>query len=142
MRGIGCQQIKYAYENQDKVDYDLWTACLTVASKCVDSETAIHTISEKAPTYDREATILKAASFGGVHPCTSFENANPDGCEGCIKRGQITNPLYFGRRLRTIPIVPVVIDNGIEDGQEVEEKLIVEAGSTELILDEIGRAHV
>ena len=99
MRGIGCQQIKYAYENQDKVDYDLWTACLTVASKCVDSETAIHTISEKAPTYDREATILKAASFGGVHPCTSFENANPEGCEGCIKRGQITNPLYFGRRL-------------------------------------------
>ena len=136
IRGIGCQQIKYAYENQDKVDYDLWTACLTVASRCVDSETAIHTISEKAPNYNREDTILKASTFGGIHPCTSFENSNPDGCEGCIKRGQITNPLYFGRRLRTIPIVPAVISTEVEDGQEVEEKLVVEVGSTEVMLDD------
>lgn len=136
VRGIGCQQIKYAYENQDKVDYDLWTACLTVASRCVDAETAIHTMSEKAPSYDRQATILKAATFGGVHPCTSFENANPDGCEGCIKRGAISNPLYFGRRLRTIPIMPAVIESQVEDGQEVEEKLVVEVGSTEIMLDD------
>ena len=108
MRGIGCNQIKFIMEHPDKVDYDLWTAGLTVAARCIDSETAIHTISEKGPTYSREDTILKASTFGGIHPCTSFENANPGGCEGCIKRGRITNPLAFARVLKEIPIIPVV----------------------------------
>ena len=111
MRGIGCNQIKFMMEHPDQVSYDLWTAGLTVASRCIDSETAIHTISEKGPTYNREATILKAATFGGVHPCTSFENANPEGCEGCIKRGRITNPLAFARVLKEIPIIPITNDN-------------------------------
>ena len=108
MRGVGCNQIKFMMEQPDKVSYDLWTAGLTVAARCVDSETAIHTISENGPTYNREATILKAATFGGVHPCTSFENANPGGCEGCVKKGVITNPLTFARKLRDTPIIPIV----------------------------------
>ena len=107
MKDVGCNQIKYMMEHPDKVSYDLWTAGLTVASRCTDSETAIHTISEKGPTYNREATILKAATFGGVHPCTSFENANPEGCQGCHKKGLITNPLIFARKLREVSIAPV-----------------------------------
>ena len=107
MKDVGCNQIKYMMEHPDKVSYDLWTAGLTVASRCTDSETAIHTISEKGPTYNREATILKAATFGGVHPCTSFENANPEGCQGCHKKGLITNPLIFARKLREVSITSV-----------------------------------
>ena len=116
MRGIGCNQIKFIMEHPDKVDYDLWTAGLTVAARCIDSETAIHTISEKGPTYSREDTILKASTFGGIHPCTSFENANPGGCEGCIKRGRITNPLAFARVLKEIPIIPITSDNNEPTG--------------------------
>jgi len=108
MRGVGCNQIKFMMEQPDKVTYDLWTAGLTVAARCIDSETAIHTISEKGPTYSREATILKAASFGGIHPCSSFENSNPGGCDGCIKKGFTSNPLIFARRLRETPIIPIV----------------------------------
>ena len=107
LKGVGCNQIKHLYENPDDVSYDLWTAGLTVASRCIDAETAIHTISEKAKNYNREATILKAATFGGVHPCSAFENANPQGCDGCPKKGAITNPLIFARKLRETPIVPV-----------------------------------
>ena len=118
MRGVGCNQIKFMMEHPDQVSYDLWTAGLTVASRCVDSDTAIHTISEKGPTYNREATILKAATFGGVHPCSSFENANPEGCEGCIKRGVISNPLAFARVLKEIPIVPYVETPVVEQASE------------------------
>ena len=125
MKGVGCNQIKFMMEQPDQVSYDLWTAGLTVASRCVDAETAIHTLSEKGPTYDREATILKAASFSGVHPCTAFENANPDGCEGCIKRGKITNPLGFAKKLRDgqsiIPIVATEPDRQEEPQEEYED---------------------
>jgi hypothetical protein len=114
LKGVGCNQIKFMMEQPNQVSYDLWTAGLTVASRCTDSETAIHTISEKGPTYNREATILKAATFGGVHPCTSFENANPEGCQGCPKKGAITNPLIFARKLRegtNVSVIPFNEDN-------------------------------
>ena len=110
MNGYGCHQIKHMMQKPDEVSYELWTAGLTVASKCVDQETAIHTISEGAKDYNREATILKAATFQGVHPCTSFESANPGGCEGCSRRGTATNPLVFASKLKdgksVIPIIP------------------------------------
>jgi hypothetical protein len=110
MNGYGCHQIKHMMQKPDEVSYELWTAGLTVASKCVDQETAIHTISEGAKDYSREATILKAATFQGVHPCTSFESANPGGCEGCSRRGTATNPLVFASKLKdgksVVPIIP------------------------------------
>ena len=97
IKGTGCNQIKHMYENPDDVSYDLWIAGLTVANKCQDHEVAIHTISERASNYSSEATIAKAETFGGVHPCTAFDNANPGGCDGCIHRGRITNPLAIGK---------------------------------------------
>lgn len=97
LKGTGCNQIQYMYENQDDVSYDLWVAGLTVANKCEDHETAIHTISDKAKGYSYEATIAKASTFGGVYPCTAFDNANPGGCVGCLHRGRITNPLAIGK---------------------------------------------
>jgi len=109
MNGYGCHQIKHMMEKPNEVSYELWTAGLTVASKCVDQETAIHTISEGAKDYNREATILKAATFQGVHPCTSFEAANPGGCEGCSRRGTATNPLVFASKLKDgKSIIPII----------------------------------
>lgn len=104
MAGTGCNQIKHMMEHPDDVSYELWTAGLTVASRCVDAETAIHTLSEGAKNYDRQATILKAASFDGVHSCNSFDSANPGGCDGCSHRGRITNPLKLGKVFKIAPI--------------------------------------
>jgi hypothetical protein len=122
MNGYGCHQIKHMMQKPDEVNYELWTAGLTVASKCVDQETAIHTISEGAKGYNREATILKAATFQGVHPCTSFEAANPGGCEGCSRRGTATNPLVFASKLKdgksAIPIIPS--ETAPEEGEEFD----------------------
>jgi len=106
MLGTGCNQIKHMMEHPDDVSYELWTAGLTVASRCVDAETAIHTLSEGAKNYNREATILKAASFDGVHSCNSFDNSNPGGCNGCAHRGRITNPLKLGKVFKIAPVVP------------------------------------
>ena len=104
MLGTGCNQIKHMMEHPNDVSYELWTAGLTIASRCVDSETAIHTLSEGAKNYSREATILKAASFDGVHSCGSFDNANPGGCNGCQHRGRITNPLKLGKVFKMVPV--------------------------------------
>jgi hypothetical protein len=122
MNGYGCHQIKYMMEKPDDVSYELWTAGLTVASKCVDQETAIHTISQGAKGYNREATILKAATFQGVHPCTSFEAANPGGCEGCSRRGTATNPLVFASKLKDgKSIIPIISSESAPEDEEDEE---------------------
>ena len=96
IQGTGCNQIKHLYENAKDASYALWTAGLTVASKCEDKDTAIHIISEGHEGYNREATIAKANDFTSVHSCKKFEEANPGGCQGCPKRGIYTNPLPFG----------------------------------------------
>jgi hypothetical protein len=124
MNGYGCNQIKHMMEKPDEVSYELWTAGLTVASKCVDQETAIHIISEGAKDYNREATILKAATFQGVHPCTSFEAANPGGCEGCSRRGTATNPLVFASKLKDgKSIIPIISSESAPEDEGEDEEL-------------------
>lgn len=96
----GCDQIKHILLNAATLDYDLWTAGLSVASKCIDGDEAIHLISEDHPEYSREATIEKAASFKGVHPCSWFLLNHPKGCENCEYKDRAKTPLFFGRRLK------------------------------------------
>jgi hypothetical protein len=91
VKGEGCNQIKYVYENQETVGYNLWCAAIANADKCIDREKAIHIISHKHPDYNKEAALAKAASFDGPHSCDTFKKHNPAGCEGCPHK--ILNPL-------------------------------------------------
>lgn len=117
--GTGCKQIKHIYENQNDISYDLWTAALTVANKCVDGEQAIHVISEKHHNYSPEDTSYRASSFQGVYPCTAFATANPGGCDGCPHRGKITNPLALGQVFKAatdpLPYLPEEEQTEYED---------------------------
>ena len=93
----GCQQLNYAYENQDSINEPLWWSALTVANVCVDREVAIHMMSSGHPDYSYEATEAKATQQkegkGGPHTCATFEKHNPGGCDGCKWKNKITGPV-------------------------------------------------
>ena len=99
----GCQQLNYAFENQDTVSEPLWWSALTVAHHCIDRATAIHKMSEKHPDYDADKTEQKANQQkdgkSGPHSCITFEKHNPGGCDGCKWYGKIKSPIQLGREV-------------------------------------------
>lgn len=119
----GCQQLNYAYENQDSISEPLWWSALTVANVCVDRQIAIHMMSSQHPDYDAAATDAKASqqkeNKAGPHTCATFEKHNPGGCDGCKWKGKITGPIALSSE----------INEATEEDNEVE----VEAGVIEVI---------
>lgn len=116
----GCQQLNYAYENQDSISEPLWWSALTVANVCVDREVAIHMMSSNHPDYDANATEAKATQQkegkGGPHTCATFEKHNPGGCDGCKWKGKITGPIALSSEINKAKY---------EDNQvEVEEGVV------------------
>jgi hypothetical protein len=104
LKGEGCNQIKFILENAKSVPEPLWWSGLSIAANCSDGETAIHTMSEDHPTYNREATIRKAqTTIGKPHSCDTFNSVNPGKCDGCAFKGKIkpANPLGISNQLQT-----------------------------------------
>ena len=110
--GNGCNQIKYAIENRETLPYGLWFGALSVAQRCTDRDEAIRAVSEGHPDYTFEDASLKAqetAKATGPWTCNKFAEENPDGCEDCPFRGQITSPIALARKVRlpTAPTAPL-----------------------------------
>ncbi len=107
LEGSGCAQIAHCLISSSSLSEPMWYAALSIARHCEDWETAIHTLSEDHPGYNRDATIRKAEqTLNKPQSCEQFENHNPGGCNGCPFRGQVTNPLPIGRKLRQPPEPP------------------------------------
>lgn len=103
IEGRGCNQIKWILENATSCPEPLWKAGLSVAVRCVDGDTAIHTMSEDHPEYNAAETEKKARDClqaSWAYSCKAIENENPGGCEGCPFRGKIPSPTHIGKRLR------------------------------------------
>lgn len=98
--GVGCNQIKYMLEKPDEVPRDQWAGGLTIAIKCVDGDTAIHTMSEDYNKYSYEETEKTARNFDGVRTCKWFKDNFPDHCKGCIHQGHINTPIVLGKELQ------------------------------------------
>jgi hypothetical protein len=97
--GEGCNQLLYCYENQATLDYNLWRSALSIATFCVDRDSAAHKMSAEHPDYDRYKTEHKVDDIqrtGGPHHCTTFEKQNPGGCDGCKHKGSIKSPIMLG----------------------------------------------
>lgn len=106
--GEGCNQIRFMVTQPDEVSYSLWMAGLSVATRCVDGEEAIHWLSEGHSKYNREETIKKAAETmkaTGPHLCSTFEKENPSACIDCPFRGQLvpSSPIALGKRVKELP---------------------------------------
>lgn len=96
MNGDGCPQIEHILINQAEIEEPLWRAGLSIAKHCIDSNEAIHIISDQHPDYSAQTTQRKAASIAGPYTCSKFESLNPKGCEGCKYRGRVKSPIVLG----------------------------------------------
>lgn len=126
--GEGCNQIKYIWENRDKLPEPLWYAGLSIAQHCTDRDIAIHKLSDLDPRYNKEATESKASQAQDKpHPCSSFEENNPGGCDGCPFKGKVANPLGV--------IKPALAIAQGEDGEEsISRELVVQEEGKEPVL--------
>jgi len=106
LEGVGCGQIKYILENAASCPEPLWYAGLSVASRCVDGDTAIHLMSEDHPDYSRDETERKAeqsrSEAAWAHSCDAFERENRSGCAGCPHKGKLgkSGPIALARSIK------------------------------------------
>jgi hypothetical protein len=99
VKGEGCKQLLFCYENQADIEYNLWRSALSIATHCVDRDSAIHKMSQHHPGYTEGETEKKAADIGGPHFCTTFERENPGGCDGCPNKGKFKSPIMLGAEI-------------------------------------------
>jgi len=95
----GCAQLNYCYANQQNIDEPLWQSALSITAFCVDGDDAAHKMSNQYPEYDATEVEIKLANIrkrGGPHHCTTFEERNPGGCDGCPHQGKIKSPIMLG----------------------------------------------
>lgn len=117
--GKGCQQLAHIVKNRATIGYDLWIAGLSVAKFCEDADVAIHKISKGHPEYNPDITERRAASIKGPHRCSTFEEINPGGCEGCQFKGKFGSPIVLGRYIQEA----TEEDNIIQDRPEVAKEV-------------------
>lgn len=97
LKGTGCAQIAHAITNAATLDYELWSAALSIAYRCDDAATAIHKLSKAHPDYSPEATEKKAADFDGPRTCNWYMTRSGNGkmCGGC--KAKVSSPIVLGR---------------------------------------------
>ena len=95
MDGTGCQQIKYAYDEQTTLPEPLWRGWLSIANQCVDRDKAIEIMGSKHPDYNFEVSLDKAQRTKGPYTCSTFRKDNPKICQGC--QLNITSPIQLGK---------------------------------------------
>lgn len=103
---MGCAQIRRLLEEPTKQNYNEWFWGLSIASRCVDAETAIQDFSVGHAGYNAASTIAKAKETlkaTGPQRCSVIEALHPAGCEGCVYKGRIGSPLSLGRRVKALP---------------------------------------
>jgi hypothetical protein len=127
-QGEGCNQLLHCYENQATLDYNLWRSALSIATFCVDRDSAVHKMSANHPGYDKFKTEFKVDDIqrtGGPHHCVTFEKQNPGGCNDCKHKGKIKSPIMLGVEIEEADDEDYEVEVGVADG-EVETVRIPE----------------
>ena len=118
--GRGCAQIKYAFDNQEDLSEPLWRGALSIAKFCVDSRMGAKAMSSRHPEYNEADTHAKMDGIAGPHKCATFEDVNPDACEGCPLKGKITSPIQLGSEVEAAPEEPAVVEELTITGESKE----------------------
>ena len=90
----GCQQLRaIAADAGANCKYPMWLASLNVAKNCTDVPVALDRLCGGHPDYDQDKCLEKIATFTkeGTTLCSTFETANPGGCNGCPHKGTINS---------------------------------------------------
>lgn len=97
--GTGCAQIEKAAKEQATVEEPLWRAALSIATYCVDRDSAIHEVSKEHEKYSPQETEDKANKIKGPYTCDAIEKINPGGCDNCTHKGKLSSPIVLGQEI-------------------------------------------
>jgi hypothetical protein len=132
--GTGCGQLKAYIDNPSEDGLEpIWRGLLSWTKVCEDVDAWAPWLSDLHP-YSEQRMNQKLAEIKGPYPCTKMDSENPGICGNCPHFGKITNPLVFGREIKTddtekiIPIAPLseatpmsMLDESEFDGLDAEE---------------------
>jgi len=93
----GCEFIKWAGNNQEKVQEPQWYALLSVLSRLNNGADLCHSYSEKHPDYSFEETEIKieqAKNAAGPRTCKDIES-RWDGCTTCAFYQKCASPILI-----------------------------------------------
>jgi len=119
--GSGCAQLLHCFENQESIEEPLWRSALSIASFCIDKDSAVHKLSSKHPGYDPvevERKVDQIIKHGGPHRCETFEKLNPTGCTDCVHKGKIKSPIVLGTEVEEAVGDDNELDIETDDGVE------------------------
>jgi hypothetical protein len=120
----GCAQLNYVFQNQAEIDEPLWMSALSIPAFCVDGDKAAHKMSDQHPEYDPAEVGNKLRNIrkrGGPHHCTTFEERNPGGCDGCPHKGKITSPIVLGIEIAEATEADNEVEVETEEGVETHQ---------------------
>lgn len=131
MKGVGCEQIRYIYENQATLPEPLWRAGLSITKYCEDSDRASYLISRGHPGYTPESTQKKLDLIGGAFHCPTIRDAaaavgRANVCKECPHWGKIKTPLSIGREVGEATEEDLIVQSkpeGAEDGTTYTYKI-------------------
>ena len=95
LKDKGCAQIKHALADAAVLAEPLWRGLLSIAVRCEDGATAIHTASKAHPGYTAANTEAKAAETKGPYTCQWYKDNNGALCKGCTQT--VSTPLLLGK---------------------------------------------
>lgn len=118
-----CLQLQWQLFKPDEVPEPSWYDMVGCLRHCDNGAFAVHKMSSRHPEYSKQETDDKIEHHreGGIGPtlCSTFEEHNPGGCEGCPHRGKIKSPIVLGHQLEKADTVTAEVGQG-EATAEVE----------------------
>lgn len=110
----GCQQIKWAVENQADVSEPMWYNLIGVAAFCQDPDAVAVAWSQHHPQFDQTQTLNKLHHWkqGATGPttCPKFETERPGGCKGCKFKDKIGSPARLGTQFAEVKSMAALVD--------------------------------
>lgn len=95
-----CAQIAHYRDVRGNVSEPYWHAALGLLKHTVEGRAICHEWSNGHPEYDEQDNDRKIDRWQKAPPtCTTFNDANPGGCDGCRFRGEIKSPIALGGHL-------------------------------------------
>lgn len=120
LRGNGCAQIAYIFQNRETLSEPMWRAGLSIASFCEDRVKAAEMISKGHPDFDMDDTMQKMDRIKGPYLCERFDDYNPGVCQDCPLWGKIKSPIVLGGEVKEAdPDAEVVVQEEAPDGSQV-----------------------
>ena len=117
-----CAQIEHYKNNASKDGMEpLFFNIVSWAKRCDDGHDAVMRLGAMHP-YDEMRINTKWNSTKGPSPCLKLDEVNPGICTSCPHFGKVTNPLVWGRELKTDNTEKEVVIERTQAEVEVEEE--------------------